>query len=102
MNLFEVLVISVGLSLDVFAYVLYKGAMISRIDKREPVQIMWYIWQLAGRCDSGGQSDYGGAGDSADTYTHGNSVADPISSYFCGNWNLYADQGSTQGECIRA
>ena len=38
MSLFEILLISIGLSLDVFAYCLYRGAMISRFDRNNVIK----------------------------------------------------------------
>jgi hypothetical protein len=32
---YEIFIVSVGLSLDVFTYALYKGAMLSRLDKKQ-------------------------------------------------------------------
>lgn len=32
---YEILIVSVGLSLDVFTYALYKGAMLSKLDKKQ-------------------------------------------------------------------
>lgn len=48
MNLLEVLVISVGLSLDVFAYVIYKGAMLSKIKKSNLIKlcVIFGGWQV--------------------------------------------------------
>ncbi len=47
MNVFEVLFIAAGLSLDVFAYVIYKGAMLSSIKKTDVIKLCVYfaIWQ---------------------------------------------------------
>ena len=46
---FEILMISVGLSLDVFAYALYKGAMLPEIRKSSLVKIgaVFTVWQMA-------------------------------------------------------
>ncbi len=49
MAVFEILMISVGLSLDVFAYALYKGAMMPEIRKITLVKIctIFTVWQMA-------------------------------------------------------
>ncbi|GAA0805890.1 hypothetical protein DWX43_20745 [Clostridium sp. AF19-22AC] len=49
MVLFEILMISVGLSLDVFAYALYKGAMLPEIRKSSLIKIggVFTVWQMA-------------------------------------------------------
>lgn len=49
MEVFEILMISVGLSLDVFAYALYKGAMMPEIRKSSLVKIctIFTVWQMA-------------------------------------------------------
>lgn len=49
MVLFEILMISIGLSLDVFAYALYKGAMMPEIRKSALVKIscVFTVWQMA-------------------------------------------------------
>ena len=49
MILFEILMISIGLSLDVFAYALYKGAMKPEIRKSALIKIscVFTVWQMA-------------------------------------------------------
>lgn len=49
MAAFEILMISVGLSLDVFAYALYKGAMMPEIRKGPLIKIctIFTVWQMA-------------------------------------------------------
>lgn len=49
MAVFEILMISVGLSLDVFAYALYKGAMMPVIRKSSLFKIcsVFTVWQMA-------------------------------------------------------
>ena len=44
---YEILVVSVGLSLDVFTYALYKGAMLSRLDKKQisKMVLLFMGWQ---------------------------------------------------------
>lgn len=44
---YEILMVSVGLSLDVFAYALYKGAMVSRIEvlKVAKMAVVFALWQ---------------------------------------------------------
>ena len=37
---YEIFIVSVGLSLDVFTYALYKGAMLSRLDKKQILKII--------------------------------------------------------------
>lgn len=55
MTWYEVLAVSVGLSLDVFAYALYKGALVSRINANKVAKMaaIFAVWQvgamLAGR-----------------------------------------------------
>lgn len=49
MGIAEVLLVSVGLSLDVFAYAVYKGALLSRIDKWNLVTMcaLFGLWQMS-------------------------------------------------------
>lgn len=49
MILFEILIISIGLSLDVFAYALYKGAIMPEIRKSALIKIscVFTVWQMA-------------------------------------------------------
>lgn len=49
MTWYEVLIVSVGLSLDVFAYAMYKGAMISRMQlkKTAKMAVIFAAWQVA-------------------------------------------------------
>lgn len=44
---YEILFVSVGLSLDVFTYALYKGAMLSRLDKKQILKmtLLFMGWQ---------------------------------------------------------
>lgn len=44
---YEILVVSAGLSLDVFTYALYKGAMLSRLDKKQisKMVLLFMGWQ---------------------------------------------------------
>ncbi len=46
----EILLIVIGLSLDVFAYALYKGAMLSEINKRNIIKccLIFSVWQVGG------------------------------------------------------
>ena len=37
---YEILIVSVGLSLDVLTYALYKGAMLSKLDKKQILKII--------------------------------------------------------------
>ena len=37
---YEIFIVSVGLSLDVFTYALYKGAMLSRLDKKQILKMI--------------------------------------------------------------
>ena len=48
MSWYEVLMVSVGLSLDVFAYALYKGAMISGVNVKKVAKMaaIFAIWQV--------------------------------------------------------
>lgn len=48
MTWYEVLMVSVGLSLDVFAYALYKGAMVSRIAVPRVIKMaaIFAVWQV--------------------------------------------------------
>ena len=45
----EIVVLSLGLSLDVFAYALYKGAVIPDIKKKDlaKITVVFVIWQMA-------------------------------------------------------
>lgn len=49
MTWYEILIISVGLSLDVFAYALYKGAMLSHLEwkKISMMTAVFAVWQAA-------------------------------------------------------
>ncbi len=44
---YEIFIVSVGLSLDVFTYALYKGAMLSRLDKKQILKmtLLFTAWQ---------------------------------------------------------
>ena len=44
---YEILIVSVGLSLDVFTYALYKGAMLSKLDKKQILKmtLLFTGWQ---------------------------------------------------------
>ena len=44
---YEIFIVSVGLSLDVFTYALYKGAMLSRLDKKQILKMILLFtgWQ---------------------------------------------------------
>ena len=44
---YEILIVSVGLSLDVFTYALYKGAMLSKLDKTQILKmtLLFTGWQ---------------------------------------------------------
>ena len=48
MVIYEILMFSVGLSLDVFAYALYKGAMMPEISKSSLIKIgsIFVLWQM--------------------------------------------------------
>lgn len=48
MTWYEVLIVSVGLSLDVFAYALYKGAMVSEINVKKLAKMaaVFALWQM--------------------------------------------------------
>lgn len=48
MTWYEVLLVSVGLSLDVFAYALYKGAMISGVNAKKVAKMVtiFAVWQV--------------------------------------------------------
>lgn len=48
MTWYEVLIVSVGLSLDVFAYALYKGAMVSEINVKKVIKMaaVFALWQV--------------------------------------------------------
>ena len=47
MTWYEVFIISIGLSLDVFAYAMYKGAMISRLEAKKitKMAVVFALWQ---------------------------------------------------------
>ena len=44
---YEIFIVSVGLSLDVFTYAVYKGAMLSRLDKKQILKmtLLFTAWQ---------------------------------------------------------
>lgn len=44
---YEILIVSVGLSLDVLTYALYKGAMLSKLDKKQILKmtLLFTGWQ---------------------------------------------------------
>lgn len=48
MKWYEILMVSIGLSLDVFAYAMYKGAMVSRVDgkKVSKMTAIFATWQI--------------------------------------------------------
>ncbi|HOO27243.1 MAG TPA: manganese efflux pump [Lachnospiraceae bacterium] len=50
MHVIEIVLIVIGLSLDVFAYALYKGAMLSKIDKGNVAKccLIFSVWQVGG------------------------------------------------------
>ena len=58
---YEILIVSVGLSLDVLTYALYKGAMLSKLDKKQILKmtLLFTGWQsgamLLGQRDCSGQ-----------------------------------------------
>lgn len=49
MNLIEIIMVSIGLSLDIFAIMICKGSLISKIEKKNLVKscLIFAIWQLA-------------------------------------------------------
>lgn len=49
MNLIEIIMVSVGLSLDVFAVMICKGSLLSKIEKKQLVKAcaIFAIWQIA-------------------------------------------------------
>lgn len=49
MNLIEIIMVSVGLSLDVFAIMICKGSLISKIEKKNLLKscLIFAIWQIA-------------------------------------------------------
>ena len=58
---YEILIVSVGLSLDVFTYALYKGAMLSKLDKKQILKmtLLFTGWQSGDLADRTGIPDAG-------------------------------------------
>ena len=56
---YEIFIVSVGLSLDVFTYALYKGAMLSRLDQKADPENDPAVQQDAERCNAFRKPDFG-------------------------------------------
>lgn len=62
---YEILIVSVGLSLDVFTYALYKGAMLSKLNKKADPENDSAVHRLAERGNALRKPDLG-----ASLYSH--------------------------------
>lgn len=61
MNIWEILLTAAGLSLDVYAVCICKGAVIGRIDGKKLTQMCIVFFGMAGVRPSGGESVYSGS-----------------------------------------
>ena len=97
---YEIFIVSVGLSLDVFTYALYKGAMLSRLDPA--------VHRMAERCNAFRKPDFGTSVHCNELSADRKTVQGGIGSYFFPDRDMadrpgttYAGPAGTKGRCLR-
>ena len=79
---YEIFIVSVGLSLDVFTYALYKGAMLSRLDKKQILKMILLFTGWQRQCNAIRKPDFGTSVHCHELSADRKTVQGGIGSYF--------------------